>query len=102
MAKSAVLLIFAFFMICQTDGREGTQGIYTGPTTIVFDNSGVTSTSLYCDNYCTDGYCPADNSNDAFYLTACICECYKQGFDWYSYNVDTIDNLCTCMSKLLT
>ena len=98
MAKSVVLLILALVMIGHTEATtQATQGLYSGPTTIVSSRGGVTTD--YCATNCIDGYCPADNSNDGFYLTSCICECWKQGFDWYSYNFDTEDGLCSCTSK---
>ena len=100
MAKSVVLLILALVMIGHTEAQVATQGLYSGPTTIV--SSRGDATTGYCATHCIDGNCPADNSNDRFYLTSCICECWKQGFDWYSYNFDTTDGLCTCTSKLLT
>ena len=85
MAKCVGLLVFALFAICVIEAQ-----IYSGPTTVV-SSAGV-ATANYCENYCPDGGC-----EDYYgFVTSCICECYKQGFDWYSYNQNTDDDLCTC------
>ena len=88
-SKTLALLIFAMISIYHAQA-EIYPGVYTGPTTVV-SSAGV-ATANYCENYCPDGGC-----EDYYgFVTSCICECYKQGFDWYSYNQNTDDDLCTC------
>ena len=85
-SKTVALLIFAILAIHHAEAQAR---VWSGPATIVMSNDEVDLN--YCE-YCENG----DNTRCRESLTKCICECSKQGYDWYSYTLDTETRLCTC------